>query len=189
MLWVPCSGCLVTEEFTFEAEPNVPPVLLSVAGEPKIGRIFWIDNSVQSQFELKVQVRDENVEQPLEAHVRIQHQDEMAPAWAPPIAVPPAALGNPVRDLNIFIDTEGLQPYTCHLLELVVSGSFFPDVTEPELFQYVLPEDRDDLAFASWLIWEGEGPSTLPADKLHIIESCEPFADMIGAETIPGGAE
>jgi hypothetical protein len=132
-------------------------------------------------------VRDENVDQPLEAHVRIRHEADMVPEWAPPIPVPPS--GNPVRDLTIFIDTDGLQFYTCHRLELVVSGSFLPDFIEPGAFQYVLPEDRDDLASAAWWILEGEGSSTPDADRLRISRSCDAFAVLLAADTVMGGAE
>jgi hypothetical protein len=184
--WVPCSGCLVTEEITFEEEPNSPPVILTRSGQPEIGTNVWIDNSTQSEWQLRVQVRDENVDQPLEARWRIQTQDQMQPPF---VSRPILGGTEPVRELDIFVDTAGLQLYECHRFELVVSGSFIPDRVEPPFFRIVL--DEDDLAYASWEIWEGEGEIlTPPESRLKIFDSCTAFEPLLSNETPlgPGAA-
>jgi len=186
MIWVPCGGCLVTDEFHFQAEPNLPPVFVNRPGEPEIGEHIWIDNSVQSQRRLGVRIRDENVEQELELHWRIRQDREMVPEWA---AVPvPTASGNPERDVDIFINADRLPRYTCQRLELVVSGSFIPELIEPEYFAFVVPEDRSDRGFALWWIWEGEGIDTPDQNWLQIAKSC-PALDLPATDTVAGGME
>jgi hypothetical protein len=180
ILWALCGGCLVTEEIPFDEEPNLPPVILSKPGEPEIGSIIWIDKSALPQWMLRVQVRDENVEQSLEAHFRIRRQIEMYPRFdSLPV---PSATGTPLRDLDIFVDTAGLRDYECHRLELVVSGSFIAGLTTPEDFQFVMSEDQSDIAFASWWIWEGEGRDTPDANRLAVLESCVGFGEYLTAE-------
>jgi hypothetical protein len=182
ILWALCGGCLVTEEIPFDGEPNLPPVILSTPGEPKIGSIVWINKSALPRWMLRVQVRDENVEQPLEAHFRIRRSSEM---FAQFDSLPvPSATGTPLRDLDIFVDTASLHDYECHRLELAVSGSFIEEETSPETFQIVT--DRSDIAFASWWLWEGEGRDTPDANKLAVLESCAGFEEYLTAEPTLG---
>jgi hypothetical protein len=187
IVWLSCGGCLVTDAITFDEEPNLPPIVLSKVGEPEIGSIVWIDKFAMPQWTLGVQVRDENLEQPLEAHWRIRTRDERSPRFHP-LPVPSVA-GSPVRDLDLFIDTAGLQDYECHRLELVVSGSFIEGLTDPDSFAFVRPEHLYDLAFASWWIWEGEGRDTPDASKLMIFDSCDAFEDLMAAEPTLGGPQ
>jgi hypothetical protein len=176
----------VTEEITFDGEPNLPPVILTRPGEPTIGSIVWVDSSTQSQWTLLVQVRDENVEQTLEARWRIRQQRDMQPPFVSRL-IPGGS--EPVRDLDIFVDTGGLTPYRCHRFELVVSGSFIPELTEPQFFDVVLPANRSDIASASWWIWAGQGRDTPDMNKLEIFDSCE-VEDAQPVETVvEGGAQ
>jgi hypothetical protein len=185
MIWVPCGGCLVTEDYTFEAEPNLPPVILSKAGEFAIGDHVWIDKSMLSEWRLQVQVRDENVEQPLEAHWRIVHEGDLTPPFE---RLPVQVADQPVRELEIFVPTEGLHDYACHSLELAVSGSF-QGFTAPMYFDTVLPGDESDVARAKWWIWEGEGEVlTPPANQLEIFNSCITVTVLTAGETIQGGS-
>jgi hypothetical protein len=173
----------VTEPITFETEPDLPPVILSKAGEPAIGRIVWIDKSMQSQWLLKAQVRDENVEQELEAHWRIVTEDEPLPEFQ---SRPVEVADQPVRDLEIYVGTDGLLDYRCHRFELAVSGSFLPFIGRSS-FDRVALDDEDDVAYAVWWIWEGEGEALTPDDRKVAISNSCPTEDVRAAGTTQGG--
>ena len=180
LLAAPCSGCLVTGKHTFDEEPNSPPVILSKTGQPAIGKIVWIDN-VQPEWRFEVRVRDEDVDDVLEARWRVRHLDDLEPVFE---SREVRGSGSALRDLEVVVNTANLIEYRCHQLELVVSGSF-PGFTAPEFFDTVLPGDEDDVARAMWTIWEGQGPSTPPALQGQIAASCETIVNLLGTETMP----
>ena len=178
LLGVPCSGCLVTEEYTFEGEPDLPPVILGKAGFPEIGKIVWIDN-VRSEWRLQVQVRDENVGQELQAQWRVQHQEDMMPPF---VVLDIPVSDGPIRELEIVVNTGNLLEYRCHRLELAVSGRFF-GWPEPEFFGRVPLGDEADVARALWWIFEGQGPDlTPPAQQAAINASCPTVENLTAAQ-------
>jgi hypothetical protein len=176
----------VTEEFRYDEEPNLPPTILSVPGWPQINTMHWVDSSTRSEFQLRVQVRDENVDQQLFAHIRIRRLADPTPRFREEEVL---RNGMPVRDFDLFIDTTGLQQYECHRLELVVSGSFVRGFNQPLDFDRVPDGLSDDRAYASWTILEGEGSNTPDPEKLKIFNSCDAMENLLAPETVEGSAQ
>lgn len=174
---LPC-GCLVTDKQTFEGQPNSPPVILSKTGQPTIGMIVWIDN-VQPEWQLEVQVRDEDVDQVLQAQWRVWRVDDPDPMFDTLDDI--ERTGEPIRNLQIRVNTANLVNYRCHRLELLVSGSFI-GFTDPDFFGLVAPGDEADVARASWLIWEGQGLDTPPMQLAEIAQSCETIKGVMPGE-------
>lgn len=178
-----CSGCLVTDEITFDDELDLPPVILNKPGfEPKIGGIVWIKKGRLPMWDVDVQVRDENVGQELAAHWRIVHEDDMAPGFSST-----ELLGGdqPVRDLKFPVQTDDLRDGECHRLELAVSSSFFPFRTAPMYFDFV-PEGREgDVAYAWWWIWEGDGEDSITDSEARtLVASCNAIESLLATTAV-----
>lgn len=164
------AGCLVTDSIEFEQAENWPPVILD---KPRtsapIGGVIWIDlDSDQNEWSFDVDVRDENVDEELFARVRIQTQDNRFPDYGPDQVV--QRTGRAMRELTITIPKGALRKGECHRLQLAVSGSF---ITRPGPEYFGATRLADDLALASWMIWEGKGPLQVSQEQaLELVESC-----------------
>jgi hypothetical protein len=182
----PAAGCLVTDPITFEEEPNVPPVLLTAPGERAyLGSNVWIDRTARPQWDLRLKVRDENVDQDLTAHYRIVHEGEISPPFDS-IDVPARPDGAVLRDLLVTVQTEILNQRECHRLEVAVSGSFFPeDRNDQPAFFDAVDGPEDDIFVGVWWIWEGRGEmQTSPEDKARLIDSCNAIELLEGTSTV-----
>jgi hypothetical protein len=172
---VTLSGCLVTDPIDFPEPVSYPPSISDAPGGVPIGSTFWIDLGAEvNEWDLPVRIRDDNVEQALAARHRVRTERNPQPDW---IEVEIAPSGTPLREYTVKVSSGPIEQGQCHLVELVVSGSFFKR-NDPAFFDAVL--EVDDLARASWTIWEGRGElDTLPADKAVLIDSC-PVEDFPG---------
>lgn len=182
----PASGCLVTDQITFEEEPNVPPVLLKAPGvKEDLGSIVWIDRSMRPTWDLRLKVRDENVEQDLVAHFRVKHEGEEFPPFDS-IDLPAPPDGSVLRDLLVIVQTETLYVGECHRLEVAVSGSFFPFEERPTpAFFDALRGPEDDIFVGMWWIWEGPGEmQATPEAKARLVESCNAIEVLGGASAV-----
>jgi hypothetical protein len=160
-----CSGCLVTEPIDFPETVDYPPEILAGPNGPSIGaiiNIIKIDHPTGWQF--TVRVRDQNVNQPLEAHVRIKRSLEDRPVFEPQFVQPG---DRPERTLLVQVDTNALTSSRCHQLEIAVSGSF--GEVENGGFDSI-PSGSTDLARASWWIWEGD--TNVDAVLASVADSC-----------------
>jgi hypothetical protein len=181
-----CSGCLVSDTITFPIEADVPPVILDrPATETAIGSMVWISKAATPpEWPMKVIVRDQNSSQPLEAHWRVVQEGETSPPFAKQ-DVPLS--GQVTRPFEFRVQSDVLKMGKCHQLVLAVSGSFFdarnPDDTrfdDPKYFD--LPANIDDLAVASWWIFEGQGPMHASTDEeARLFESCHQIESLLPA--------
>jgi hypothetical protein len=163
-------GCLVTDTIEFDGERNTPPMIFDAPFPvAKIGDWLWIDKSARTMFELRVKVREPNVNEPLLARWRVVSKNDPEPPFDQKEV---ARTGEEVRDLAIDVQTDVLHDGECALLELAVSGSF-EERRDPQFFASTNSEDDRDLAIVMWTIWEGEGPPrTTPEEKARLITSC-----------------
>jgi hypothetical protein len=175
---VACSGCLVTSEYEIPDPTNVPPIIQDdPASIAKIGSIIWLDSeNPQNWPQFSVRVRDEDTEQVLDARWRLVKQGEPMPAFT---VLQPLPAGKLVRELQFRVESTRLSDGECHHLELAVSGNFWKDRatgmdrTEPVFFAEVMGDFPDDLALASWWIWEGQGNmQTTDDEKGRLLDSC-----------------
>ena len=171
------SGCLVTDEITFDEEADLPTVIVDVpSSKTPIGSIVWLDKDAQPFWEFKVRVRDENLSQTLKAHYRVVTEDNALPDFVERVL---PATDTVLRDLDFPVMSESLRDGECHHLQLVVSGAFF-DLLRPELFDIVQPGREADIAYASWWLWEGPGDmlATDP-DKARLAQTCGAIEDLL----------
>jgi len=164
-------GCLVTDEITFDGQPDLPPVIVDAPGaKAEIGSIVWLDKQAASMWSFPVQIREQNVDQRLDAHFRVVHQGNASPDFESVPVLPQA--GAVLRDLTLVIKAESLRPGECHHLELAVSAAFFNGV-KPVFFDAVPPGREDEVAYASWWLWEGPGDTlATEPDKARLAETC-----------------
>ncbi len=170
-----CGGCLVTDKIVFPVDPDIPPTILDEPGTqtPKIGAIFCIDKPATPEWSLTVKVRDQNPQQELWAHWRVVGDNDPTPPFEKDM-VPLPAVGQLGRDFTFKVQSDTLQEGKCHHLQLAVSGSFFdhtdPRFDDPRYFDF--PSNIDDLAEASWWVWEGKcDPAT--GDSARLLASCQ----------------
>jgi hypothetical protein len=171
---VACSGCLVTSKYDIPDPTNVPPIIQDdPASIAKIGSIIWLDSQNPQSWTFSVQVRDEDIDQVLDARWRLVRQGEPLPPFT---RLQPFQAGPLAPPLQITVESTKLSDGECHHLELAVSGSFWKDMlgmdrTDPLYFAEVTVED--DLALASWWIWEGEGNTETNDDEWkRLAKSC-----------------
>ena len=173
-LWTALSGGCVTDTISFDREPIEPPVILdSPTFQHKIGDVFFVDRTAdETMWKMHVLVRERDVNRPLTAHHRLVEPlaDPMDRPQFVTVTVPLGSVEEPeLRDLEFTVSTTLLQPSSCHQLQLVVSGSFEPDETDPGFFAFVR-DNKDDISWARWWVWEGtRGSIDKPAE---LIESC-----------------
>ena len=177
----PSAGCLVTDEIMFESERNVPPVILDAADRSKapIRSHVWIDRSaVPKMWTVAVQVRDENIDQPLVARWRVVNDTE--DVYFDQLDLQPGQL---LRDLSITVLTETLLLGKCARLDLVVSGSFIKS-NDPRYFDLTTAGTPEDVAYARWWLWEGERGESAEA-QAELLKSCPGTVDGVvaGAST------
>jgi len=189
LAWVGCalgclpialSGCLVTDEITFDEEPDLPTVIVDApASKTPIGSIVWLDKHTQPSWKFVVKIRDENSAQELKAHYRVVSEDDaMPPFESPPVPADDAEL----RDLELTVKSETLRDGECHQLQLAVSPWFF-DSTLPGLFDFVPPGREASVARASWTLWEGPG-DMLATDWERLARSCRAIDDLLAPTAV-----
>jgi hypothetical protein len=179
-----CSGCLVTSQYEIPDPTNVPPIIQDDPTSIPINSIVWLDSENPQSWSFSVLVRDEDTEQELDARWRLVKQGEPTPAFTP---LDPLLPGELPRTLEIRLSSLQLSDGECHHLELAVSGHFWKDprtgmhLTEPLFFSEVTPDFADDLALASWWIWEGEGNTqTTNDEKARLNDSCNALESLLG---------
>ena len=181
------SGCLVTEPWSPPEPANVPPIIQadpSNPSSPEIGSIVWLntDDPSPREWEFAVVVISEDPLRPLEAHWRILKQNDRTPAYTT-ISLD---TGERIRHVRINVTSSALQLKQCHRLELAVSGSFLkiPNL-ERVLFDQTTMGHEEDLAKASWWIWEGKGSQTLDDQKLQVLNTCNAIETVPSNSTTP----
>ena len=180
LLLAPLSGCLVTEEITFDEEPDLPTVIVDApSSKTPIGRTLWLDKSAAPSWDFNVRVRDENVSQELIAHYRVVTQDTATPQFDTQTLKPNN--GEELRDLKLTVKAESLRVGECHHLELAVSAAFL-ESTRP-VFDAVPPGRETDVAYASWSLWEGPG-AMLATDWERLARSCRAIEDLLAPTTV-----
>ncbi len=172
------SGCLVTSEIDFQVEENVPPLVLDKPGEEgTIGSVLWVDID-DTNWELLVDVRDENIGQPVTARWRVQTEEQDEPEFKQAELAPS---GTARRELRITLDQGDLVAGECHRLQLVVSSSFVEGST-PNRFDITSPVE--DIGRANWWLWEGMGEASAdPDEALRLINSCR-TSILEGSQTV-----
>jgi hypothetical protein len=151
------SGCLVTENVTFEEEENIPPALYDEPGSKTlIGSTlsFNRDDLEAGEIVFSLQVRDENVLQTLKTRYELRSPQETSPL----IEVGPEVgiSGEPIRHFEFAIPVSAIRPDYCYRLQLVVTSGF---ESHPTLWDKPLIDG--DLARARWTVVE-EGASMQP---------------------------
>jgi hypothetical protein len=175
------SGCLITNPVEFEQEEPQPPFILDVSrSDNPIGSILEINLDLNpSRIQIPVRIRDENLFQDLTARSRLVTVPIPEPEYGEGVLIPEQ--GELMRD-EVFVEAGDIKRGECHLLELVVSGSFVPG-DDPELFDVV--SEPDDIGRASWTIWEVSGDplaETGAAAAQNLVKTC-PTED---ARTVTG---
>lgn len=171
-----CSGCLVTDQIDFQEESDFPPSFQNEPTAPALGTVIRINRAAPTTptmpVSIKVRIRDENVQQALTLRVRIRFKND---GGNPPYnTIPVPISGTAVRELPVPLQTDQLRPGQCHLLELAVSGSFI--TSTPPIFLARETKDPDDLAVASWTIWEGDVMT--PEEQAKIADTCPVVTDL-----------
>jgi hypothetical protein len=178
VLW---SGCLVTDEITFNDEPDLPPEILSSPSSEPIGGVFWVDKSDRrlTEVPITVGIRDENVRQGLTAHWRLRRREgEELPMF---VSDDVPAGDEPVRDFTLHVQTGDLVEGECHRLELAVSGSFYINKTSNPIYFDKVPEGREsDVTYAWWLIWEGRN-DLVGSEYEKLVSSCIASENFLNA--------
>lgn len=174
------SACLVTDEIQFPEDVSYPPTIVDVPGAEIIGAIVWIDleGHPQNEWSFPIRIRDDNVDQTLDARYRVVPGGETLPLWTQDEIAPS---GSPVReDYEVKVRFGDLKPGKCHRVELAVSGTFVKrSRPSPGLFH--VTTDEDDLALVSWTIWEGTGASATTGEKALLIDNCEAIDTFLEA--------
>jgi hypothetical protein len=162
-LCVVMSGCLVTDEITFDyEEENVPPVILDVKGtNTTIGDIIYFDVDMDvdspSSIKFEFRVRDENIAQELLGRRKIYEQDaEEFFADDVTIGFKIAPSYQPIRNYEFEIDETTFNRNRCYRIYVVVTSDFKYDSDEVVLSNWNIPEYKDDIARASWYVVTGE---------------------------------
>lgn len=176
------SGCLVTEPWSPPEKANVPPIIQAdpTSAGPQIGSIVWLDaGQSPREWEFAAMVIELDEQRPLTARWRILRRG--ADRSNPPMytELPLLEAGTRLRRVRIKISSNELTIGECHHLELAVSGSFVDQDTQPWrefaprfLFTVLDPGGQDDLATASWWIWEGQSSTRTDEEKARLVESC-----------------
>lgn len=178
------SGCLVTDPIEFDRPANNPPAFV-MERPPKLqlGEIKYLSaRDVPSGWKFTLRVRDQDVDQELEAQWRIV-TGGTARKRKSTIIIP--ATGAQVRELTIPVDQGELDTDSCHRVEIAVSGSFVKpfegDMEDLTRFADVDVDDRFDIAMFTFWIWEGEPNANDPA---KLVETCG--AQLFIAPTVAG---
>ena len=155
-------GCLVTEDVTYEPEPNLPPSIRSLPdARYPLERVIVLDldalDGTQMELPLEVEVRDPNVDQELQAKVFV---DTLQAASARAL-VPPDPEGAVARPLVVTLPLQGpLLDVGCHRIQLRVTHRF--KFQPPDQ-----PEEPGDMATATWWVF-----TRSPAERLVDPASC-----------------
>jgi hypothetical protein len=178
------ASCLVTSPIDVAGKEDSAPVIRDDPGaSPEIGSIVWLNSETTPEWTFSVLVYDEDISQTLNARWRLVTQNFKMPSFTQLELAP----GQNPRPLVIRINRNQLSKGECHHLELAVSGSFITvnpvtglPVTEPSLFRFPVPGREDDLALASWWLWEGRGSVAQPDEKVRLVESCAALETLLG---------
>lgn len=186
--WTALSGGCVTDKIPFEPKPREAPAILdSPTSTIEIGDLFWVDRSnARGMWPMQVVVREANVNREIVAHVRVvdpqvdlSNPENRQPQFET-FDVPKS--GTALRDFPFTVQTSALAPASCHRLELVVSGSFKKS-QQSGFFDYLDPEDAEDIARAKWWVWEGN-PDSAMGMEANIVRTCNARSDLLD-ETTP----
>jgi hypothetical protein len=173
-----CGGCLVTEPIEFPTPIDYPPEILAAPNGPALGDNINLSKAVYPiSYPFEVRVRDLNVDQDLQAHVRLVKEPGDRPMNFERPLVPRGDRAE--RTVTIQVPTNSLTPFRCARLDLVVSGSFnrFQDGG----FE-TIPTGSNDIARAMWWIYEGD----LDAPEAAFIAASCPNEYKVGV-TATGG--
>lgn len=155
------SGCLVTQDIEFRSQEDVPPsFVFRPRSDPPIGGTLVVDTDALSgqsitNLTFTLQVRDENVLQPLQTQIRLRTLE--SPTFSELAIIDTEdgseipGTGAAVRDFEFSLSTTVLKDLHCHQLELAVSGEFL-DTGEDRVF--ALADPISDVAIATWWLWE-----------------------------------
>lgn len=158
------TGCLVTEDLLFEGQEDVPPAFVfKPRSIPAIGATLLVDTDQlesegRTELTFELQVRDDNVLQDLETQIRLRTNEVVIKDVEPGVI---RASGNAIRDVKFRFLAAELRDGQCHQLEFAVSGNFL-EFEEERIFAF--PEVEDDLAIATWWLWETNADTTPPVD-------------------------
>jgi len=155
------SGCLVTQDIEFQEQEDTPPTFVfRPRSVPPIGETLTIDtdelsNQNITNLTFTAQVRDDNLQQPLQTQIRLRTLEspsfiERAIIDRDGNEIP--GTGAPVRDFEFSLSTTELKDLHCHQLELAVSGKFLDLTGEDRVFAF--PARGGDVAIATWWLWE-----------------------------------
>lgn len=182
-----CSGCLVLEEKQFPVEEHVPSVLIDGPGtDIKIGEMgtFSRNAAAPNDITLALIVRDENVNEPLVARLRVVSKLYESPRFLSScdaetdedVTIVPIT-GDVERSLTVSVARTDLAEVGCYRLELAVSGSFKNTCKEaaqaPAVFTATTP--RGDFGLAKWFVSVTDALSG--ETDLTAFESC-PVEDL-----------
>jgi hypothetical protein len=147
-----CSGCLVTDPIEFPTPTDYPPEILAAPNGPAVGDIINLTKSgYPTGYTFDVRIRDLNVEQELQAHVRLVKEPGERPSDFERLTVQRGDKAE--RTLQITVPTNSLLEFSCARLDLAVSGSF--NRFQEGGFE-TIEAGSNDLAKALWWIFEGD---------------------------------
>jgi hypothetical protein len=170
------SGCLVTDQFTLEPQPQTSPVIL--AGDPSypIGGIIKFDASTTNMLRIPLQIRDENLTEPLKLRWRTK---TTAPVACPDLPV--TGSGMLLRDALLVINAPEFDPGSCTRVDVVVSA-VFTDCNkrkDPQYFDFPTTDDDNDVGLATFWVWEVGSDPISPSAAQKLVTTCTPQADYI----------
>lgn len=163
----------MTEDILFEGQEDVPPsFVFRPRSVPQIGETLTVDSDALlargvTNLTFKLQVRDDNVLQPLETQIRLRTLE--SPAELLVIDEDGATIpgtGSAVRDHEFSFGTTLLKDGHCHQLQLAVSGEF-PDLSDEDRI-FAFPVRASDVAIATWWLWETSADTVPPVN----LETC-----------------
>lgn len=155
-------GCLVTQDIEFEGQDNFPPAFVfRPPSIPPMGEILTVDtddlsDQNRTNLEFTLQVRDDNIKQPLQTQIRLRTLE--SPNFTERRIIDRDGIEIPgtgaVRTFTFTISTTELLDLHCHKLELAVSREFRDLTLIGEARVFAVPEDDGDVAIATWWLWE-----------------------------------
>jgi hypothetical protein len=162
------SGCLVTDEITFDTEENVPPVILDVQSSNTrigIGDIVYFDVESPGTIEFEFRVRDENIGHPLEYRrkILVPGSGTFVPNEDTKDRIIPPSY-EPIRYYKDTIGNDAFERDSCYRIEVAMSLDF--EYASSDLYRWNVPVEKDDVSETNWYIVTGESAGC-PKVKAH----------------------
>jgi hypothetical protein len=148
-MWLSCSGCVAADQPTFQEPGQTPPFLLAKTADPAVTQPYPWDGKTR---DLKVDVRSEDLGDPLVAKLVLNYARDNAIDLGPSGTFPASTLSDPTkRTLLLTLDPATFPPagWTgCQQVSLVVTH--LSKVTIDNGIKFPKSPDDTDTGVITW---------------------------------------